>query len=246
MKVDVVADVGNTRIKWGRCTSAGVTAVASLPPDDPAAWQKQLTAWELTGTFNWAIAGVHPQRSNLLGNWLHERGDSAWRIDRAVDLPLKVNVPQPQKVGIDRLLDAVAAVKDRSRGRVPAAIVDAGSAITVDWVDDQGVFRGGAILPGLGLMAKALHDYTALLPLIAVRELRDPPPVGQSTEQAIAAGVYHAAVGGVNRLLELLSSPHVFLTGGDAPLLERALSPSPVIWPEMTLEGIRLTAEAQP
>ena len=171
-------------------------------------------------------------------------------VDRVQQLPLQVSLEQPDTVGIDRLLNAVAAVQHPSGGRVPAIIVDAGSAVTVDWVDEDGSFRGGAILPGLRLMAQALHEHTALLPLVQIDQ-PSPPLPGRSTDGAMQAGVYHAVAGGINELIarftqQSASLPHIFLTGGEAELLRPAVNERAELWPEMTLEGIRLTAEAQP
>ncbi len=129
-------------------------------------------------------------------------------------------------------------------------MVDAGSAVTVDWLDEEGTFRGGAILPGLRLMIQALHDYTALLPLIAAP--RSVPRVpGSGTAEAMEAGVFWAVAGGVRALVEQMSPataalPEVFLTGGDGALLQPVLGNRVRAWPEMTLEGIRLAAEALP
>jgi type III pantothenate kinase len=153
---------------------------------------------------------------------------------------------------MDRLLNAVAA-KSRIQREAPIILVDAGSAVTVDWVDETGTFRGGAIFPGFALMAKALHDYTAQLPDIGVpaRPARALP--GTNTREAIEAGVFWAVAGGVQALIRQLEAaeragprPAVFLTGGDASLLAEVLESSVHIWPEMTLEGIRLAAEALP
>src|SRR5205823_11315500 len=100
-------------------------------------------------------------------------------IERPDQLPLSVALAEPAKVGIDRLLNAVAANTLRPRD-MPVVIADIGSAVTVDWLDENGVFKGGAIFPGLRLMAKALNDYTALLPLVEIwRNL--PPLPGTST-----------------------------------------------------------------
>ena len=82
-------------------------------------------------------------------------------------MPLEVELEHPDKVGIDRLLNAVAANRRRQE-HVAAILVDAGSAVTVDYLDGNGVFRGGAIFPGFRLMARALHDYTALLPIVDI------------------------------------------------------------------------------
>jgi type III pantothenate kinase len=248
MTPDVVVDVGNTRVKWGRCSAVAVTEVASLPPGDAAAWEVQTRVWGLVSPTSWVVTGVHPERRERLADWLRQRGNDVRIVTSARQLPLKILLEQPEKVGIDRLLDAVA-VNSRRRPEVPAAIVDAGSAVTVDLVDPAGAFLGGAILPGLRLMAHALHGYTALLPVIDLPQAIPPLP-GTSTPSAMAAGIFWAVAGGVNALVEqystALAAPEIYLTGGDAPLLLPALRGKVVVWPEMTLEGIRLTAESLP
>jgi type III pantothenate kinase len=128
-------------------------------------------------------------------------------------------------------------------------IVDAGSAITVDFVDEKGVFQGGSILPGLGLMSKALHTYTALLPLVEVadhpEELSLP---GKNTAHAIQTGIYWQAVGGVALLckklrLQTQGDPVIIVTGGNGLKLNAGLDFQTVVRPFLTLEGIRMTAE---
>ena len=161
MKPDMVADVGNTRIKWGLCDSGRVTDIGAVSPDTPD-WLSRLPVWSPNGPLAWAVAGAQPQRCAAIFAWLQEHGNPVLVIDSAGQLPLQVDVPKPDWVGIDRLLDAVAAC-NRVQSAVSRIIVDAGSAVTVDWVDEYGVFRGGAIFPGFRLMAKALHDCTARL-----------------------------------------------------------------------------------
>ena len=100
----------------------------------------------------------------------------------------------------------------RRRPDTPAVIVDAGSAVTVDYVDERGVFRGGAILPGLRLMAQALHDYTALLPVVTIDGEAAMP--GATTTEAIKAGVFAAVLGGVERLVfHLVSAGRCVIPG---------------------------------
>jgi type III pantothenate kinase len=248
MNADVVADIGNTRVKWGRCAAGAVAEVASLSPDEPSTWQAQLDAWELRMPLRWAVTGVHPGRVERLDAWLRERGDTVRVINDPRELPLRVALERPERVGIDRLLDAVAANSRRPVG-TPAVVIDAGSAVTVDWIDETGAFQGGAILPGLRLMAQSLHDYTALLPL--VEPPRRPPPLpGKGSSAAIEAGVYWAVVGGVAALFveytkRSKTPPVAYFTGGDAPALLEEI-PWGEHWPAMTLEGIRLTAEVLP
>jgi type III pantothenate kinase len=249
MKPALVADVGNSRLKWGRCVDGRVSDAVSLAPDDPQAWQDQIQIWKVAGASCWAVAGVHPHRRDRLAEWLRQRGEQVQVLNSWQQLPLRVLVERPEGVGIDRLLNAVAA-SSRVRRGLAAILIDAGSAVTVDWLDECGAFGGGAIFPGIQLMARALHEHTALLPLVKV-EHATPALPGTSTVAAIEAGVFWAAAGGIRTLVAQLAAAakgtaEVFLTGGDGPLLAKALNPDVHLWPNMTLEGIRLAAETTP
>jgi type III pantothenate kinase len=246
MKVSFVVDVGNSRIKWGLCRDDRVAEIAVLLPDDVASWQAQLSRWLISTPHTWAIAGVHPARREELAGWLRLQGQRPVLLDSWQKLPLAVHVEHPERVGIDRLFNAVAA-RSRTLEKQPAVLIDAGSAVTVDWLDAAGNFAGGAIFPGLRLMARSLQDYTALLPLVEVKSEKPRVPA-TSTAQAIEAGVFWAVAGGIRAIADQLSAHSqaraaVFLTGGDAALLASSLNPDTHVWPEMTLEGIRLTAE---
>ncbi len=227
----VVVDVGNTSIKWGRCAKDGIAGMATLSPDDPVAWEKQIRSWELetlsrnlglAAPLIWVVTGVNPERCRRLAGWLRHNGQDVREIESSRILPLRIEVEHPEKVGMDRLFDAIAANAYR-QPQAPAIIVDAGSAVTVDFVDETGVFRGGAIMPGLRLMAEALHDYTSLLPRIEVPRTVPSVP-GTSTAAAMQAGVYWGVIGGIRALLaEYKTRSDLYLTGGDGPFLAPAL-----------------------
>lgn len=252
MKPDVVVDIGNTLTKWGRCEGSAVADKALLPHTDSAAWHKQLNTWSLQRSLSWVVSGVQPNARDALVAWLKQRGDAVLVIEKACQLPVRALVDNPDWVGIDRLLNAVAVNTRRAAG-VPAVIVGAGTAITVDWVNATGDFCGGAILPGIRMMTRALHDYTALLPLIEVQTAAPQVPAN-STLGAMEAGVFWAAAGGVavtiQQMFAVTREATIFLTGGDAHLLEatlRRLLPVEVVpWPLLTLEGVRVTAESMP
>jgi type III pantothenate kinase len=252
MKPSIVVDVGNSRVKWGLCLDS--VRSCSLPPEDPVAWQRQLAEWQQTGPQSWFISGVHPAWRDQLANWARQRGDAVWILEDWRCLPLTVRLEHPERVGIDRLLNAVAVNERLRQGSEdqgkPAVIVDAGSAVTVDWLDETGAFAGGAIFPGLRLMALALHDYTALLSLIEIKHSAPRLPA-TSTPAAMEAGIFWAVAGGIRALTDQLAvqadaTPALFVTGGDAALLKPGLEGGFVLWPEMTLQGLRLTAETQP
>ena len=249
MRPTVVVDVGNTRIKWGLCDAGTVVRTASLG-DDPDEWDRQRAQWPLRGNA-WVLAGVQPQRGGRLRDWLAARGQHVVLLEGAGKLPLRVNLDQPDRTGIDRLLNAVAA-KARLPAGQGAVLIDAGSAVTVDWLDESHAFQGGCIFPGLDLMAEALHRYTALLPRVAVK-LPVPALPAKSTIPAMQAGLFLAVSGGIREAVRLYSEtatvpPHVFFTGGQAPLLADAMRipASWTVWPEQTLVGILRAAEALP
>jgi type III pantothenate kinase len=240
----LVADIGNTRIKLGLCSANTVVDTAAVPADNQETWREVLHRWRIQAPASCILTGVHPARRDRLAEWLREQGLHVKLLKYARDLPIRVCLAEPDKVGIDRLLDAVAA-RSRTNHR-PAIVIDAGSAVTVDLVDEAGVFRGGAIFPGMRMMALGLHQYTALLPEIETPAA--PPDVpGGSTSAAMAAGIFWSVAGGIEKLVEQMSNtlpsrPKLFLTGGDAALLHPVLRPEMELWPAMTLEGIRLAA----
>src|SRR5262245_26437263 len=103
---NVVVDVGNTRIKWGRCQGGQVVEVAGLAPDDPAGWSEQRQRWLMEPGSLWVLTGVHPARRDALAAWLRSRGEQVRELISARELPLRVELEKPDHVGIDRLLDA--------------------------------------------------------------------------------------------------------------------------------------------
>jgi type III pantothenate kinase len=238
---DFVVDIGNTRIKWGKCSAAAVEKVVSLPSDDPAAWKTQLQGWSILDKKSWVVSGVNPKTRTALIDWLRTQRQDVLLLDDPAQLPLRVKLERPDHVGVDRLLNAVAAKSRRPEG-TPAVLIDAGSAVTVDWLDEEGAFCGGAIFPGLRLMTMALHSYTALLPLVKI-DKPSPALPARATPDAVEAGVYWTVVGGINTIVARMAGtaqPLVFLAGGDAGLLAPGMERPSQVWSEMTLEGIRL------
>ena len=116
-------------------------------------------------------------------------------------------------------------------------------------VSADGAFEGGAILPGLALSAKALHEYTALLPLVSVMELGQatPEPLGRNTRAAIRSGLFWGQLGAVKELIErqIGSDADIFVTGGGGALLAEHL-PSARFEPHLPLQGLVLIAGRKP
>ena len=164
-----------------------------------------------------------------------------FRLGEDLAIPITVAVDDGYIPGQDRLLNALAAFDIRKQACV---VVDAGTAITVDFVDGEGTFVGGAIAPGLRLSLDALHRGTAALPAIELA-LPAPDPFGRSTREAMLNGVVHGARGMVRLLLERYAEaygayPSVIATGGDAKLLFEDDELIEAIVDDLTLRGIAI------
>ena len=232
-------DVGNSRVKYGlfgagsgplpnRIESMAADITARLPWTQIVGW---LPAAEWTRC-RAVLAGSNPRRiAAISAAWPNSAIPPPTTISDSQLLSVDVQLNSKSQVGIDRLLTAIAA----NRIRCPddaAIVIDAGTATTVDLIAPDGRFQGGAILPGLTLATRSLHDYTALLPELSRQDLARPTPsaLGRNTVDAIRAGVYLGHVAAIRSLIERLSDDHcrrppdLFLTGGAAPVLSSALS----------------------
>ncbi len=254
----LLVDAGNSRIKFGlfddardadglpKCwRSATVSVGADLPWSQVRDWLSADHA-EAPPTVHGFVAGSNPAEiARVKQDWPGEWPAPVQVGFVAETFPLKFQLPEPNKAGIDRLLNAVAANRLRDASQA-AFIVDSGTATTIDAVNGDGEFLGGAILPGFELCARALHHYTALLPLIPLDELpAAPAAVGANTRAAMQSGLYWGQVGAVKELLEQSSrlfkfeNPLVLITGGGGSLL---MPQFPIArWmPHLSLQGLAL------
>jgi type III pantothenate kinase len=233
-------------MKWGRVDAGRVSAMAALDYAQPNRWAELFDQWNQPKS--WHLSGVVPDRQSQLDNWLAQRSITSGIVTRTdVFRSLDANglssrVERPDLIGIDRLLGVLGGWRMRDKQR-PVVTVAVGTATTVDVVDAHGVHRGGVIFPGPALMAKSLHDHTAALPLVPVPSASE--TLGRVTETAIAAGIHHAVVGAVERIVGTLGRPCVFITGGDAGLFESVLRDGWQIVPTLILDGLAHTTEAK-
>jgi type III pantothenate kinase len=155
-------------------------------------------------------------------------------------LGIKNRYKNPQEVGADRLVNAVAV---HARLRVAAIVVDFGTATTFDCVSAQGDYLGGVIAPGLEIANEALASRTAKLPRINFEVTQQ--VLGRTTKESLQSGLffgYIALVEGVlQRLIkEMGGKPQIIATGGLAPIIGPRIKPKAKILPALTLEGLRI------
>ncbi|MEM1099525.1 MAG: type III pantothenate kinase [Planctomycetota bacterium] len=245
----LAVSVGNTRTRLGTFTDGKLTETATLDNAEPDRLDDavQRTLGPVSNDTAGAIvaSSVNPQTADHVFAEIAKRTKHAiHRVERDLPIPVGRQLDPEAIVGEDRLLNAAAAFDVLKQACV---VVDAGTAITVDFVDGAGTFHGGAIAPGGQLMLDALAQRTAGLPEVELD--RPEEAIGHNTIQAMRAGAYFGLRGMVHELTERFaevagSFPLVVATGGDAALLFKDDERIDRVVPDLTLMGLRLTWES--
>ncbi len=225
-----LADIGNSRIKLGLLRADGTIAhELALDLDERDRWHAALrdTAYAQPG-LEWAIGTVNSAGSKLFEDMVQRLGAGFIRWYRsAADVRVSHRLTAPLKTGADRALAVCAALEALPRGTAGIVIL-CGTAVTVESIDANGVWLGGAIAAGLRVLRRALAEGTAQLPLVGPSEF-SPPCLGRDTEAAIAAGLHWGLVGAVRELIARQkaalgdSKTSILWSGGDAHWLAREI-----------------------
>jgi len=281
----LAVDVGNSRIKVGLFDTSDFSRATpetnesdsgcedivglprcvdfrSVPLKTPVPWNELFGNQATEAKPNGIIVGSNQRGvDQVVSDWPDWLQKPAV-IRNSESFPIGVDVDEPRRVGLDRLLNAVAADSVRNHAE-EAIIVDCGTATTIDLVSSSGSFCGGAILPGFTLCARALNQYTEVLPLISMNELFDLPPsadchpaLGTNTQAAIMSGVFWGQIGAVRELINRLThhqessgnkelAPKILLTGGGARLLVPYFA-NAIHCPYLPLQGLVLAAVNAP
>lgn len=231
--MNLAIDIGNTAVKWA--TFEGKQRVES------GEWRADNGEWKVENIER-AIACASGKEETLeqIRSALHSPL-ATLRSD--TPLPIRLDYKTPATLGPDRIAAACGAWA--LHPGEACVVIDAGTCITVDFLDAEGVYHGGAIMPGLGMSLQALHAYTAKLPLIGLEGVAKAPVLGRSTEESILAGTLGATMlalaGYVALYRQKCPALHVLLTGGDADRLTAAGASGWEHQPHLTLIGLNET-----
>ena len=162
------------------------------------------------------------------------QGKAAW--------PIALDVDEPQNVGADRALNAIAA---HAKHKGDLIVIDFGTATTFDVVDNSGGYKGGIIAPGINLSIDALVSAAAKLPRVAIEAPADDSVIGRTTESQMIIGIYWGYVAMIEGLTERmkreLGKPvTVIATGGLADLFDKHTKVFDAIEPDLTIQGLSL------
>ena len=221
----LLADFGNTRVKAAVLENGCLCHVDDMRKADVSGGM-----W----------CSVHALDSKVT-EWMTAKGMK--QLTAATPIPLKNAYSSPESLGMDRLAAAVGAWAMKPGHDL--LVVDAGTAITYDFVSADGIYKGGNIAPGIELRLRSLHEHTGALPLVSAQG--DVPMFGTDTETAIRSGVINGIRkeldGYINELRSIYPSLLVFLTGGDAESFDIKGKSSIFATPDLVLHGLARITE---
>lgn len=157
----------------------------------------------------------------------------------SVNIGITIDLENPKEVGSDRLVNALAAYKKYNKACI---IVDFGTATNFDVINQQGVYKGGIIAPGIHLSLDALHKATAKLPRVKISKAER--VIGNSTISAIQSGIYFGYISMIEGLIARIkkesdSDYYVIGTGGLASLIAKGTDIFKAIEPDLTIDGLK-------
>ena len=248
----IAVDIGNTNITIGLFLKDKEELAKSVPGQSrtkltqllKSAWDKipiAKSSKEKKRDGVIVASSVKPAWTDLVRQIVKETlGEKILLIGKDIPFPMDLSVKQPSKVGTDRVLSASAAY-----AVVESAVVvaDFGTALTIDLVDDRGVFCGGVICPGLESSAQALKESAAQLPKVKVTKPKT--PFGKTTEQAINCGLYYSAIATLQEVIRRYAEkigtwPQTVLTGSAAKLIKDDCDFIDSYVPNLVIKGIAL------
>ncbi len=241
----LVVDIGNSNITLGVFEKNILKNIFRLPSDKNFSKKEYL---ELLKNLNinyqiesCAIASVVSELDLTIKYVLDKFFNiNSLLIDKSSELDLKIDLPNPNEVGIDRIANACYS---KNNYHLPAIIVDIGSAITFDIVSKEGAFLGGVIMPGLNMQLKSLNLNTSKLPEIEIGLSKK--AIGDSTKSAILSGIMRGTACAIEGLisqceLELGEKATIIATGGQSELISDYISRKfDYLDKTLTLKGIK-------
>lgn len=230
----LIVDEGNTRIKLALFNAEDELMEVSTSGN----WQDVVVIWMKQHDIKQVLCAGVGSRIDEVEKYLQTSFKHVVRLKNASSTQIPNTYQSLDTLGVDRLANAAYA---HYTHQWPALIVDCGTCLKFDVVDESGTYLGGAISPGLNMRSKAMHEYTNKLPLVEPSELL-PALIGQNTKQSLLSGshlgILHEIEQTITRYRERFSNLNIFLTGGDADYFVKALKNNIFADPFLTLKGL--------
>jgi type III pantothenate kinase len=233
--VNLVLDIGNTRIKAGVFDSSGLVQQFFFPRNAISEIKRLMHEFpQLKFAIISSVLSHSKEVSNLVGHKLN-----CIEFNYNTRIPIKNLYKTPDTLGNDRLAAAVGA-HSKFKGK-NILVIDAGTCIKYDFVNLNSEYLGGGISPGLEMRFKALNMFTERLPLVSKDEEFD-GLIGASTRESLLSGVQNGLVQELKGVIKLYKMQFqdlkVVITGGDWQFFENGLKNSIFAAPFLVLEGL--------
>jgi type III pantothenate kinase len=161
-------------------------------------------------------------------------------FNQQTSVPIKNNYLTPETLGLDRLAAVCGAAKIFPNTAV--LCIDMGTCVTYDFIKQDGTYMGGAISPGLTMRYKAMHTFTAQLPLIETSKLQKQKLIGASTQESMQSGAFNGYIFEILGFIEAYQKNYenlqCLICGGDAALLDTQLKNSIFVRADLVAEGL--------
>ena len=235
----LLIDIGNTHTHVALATPKRLRKISQFPSNSIHSLVDFIGATPIDQV---AICSVAPKMEKLVVRQLRGCTPVPHFLDYQ-NCGISINYPDPKSIGPDRLANARGG---RDIYGTPLVVVDFGTAVTFDIVNQDGAYQGGVIAPGLSAMTDYLHEKTALLPPIKIKTPKR--AIGSSTEEAMQIGAVQGYAGLIERIIlgikkELkVRQIKVIATGGCAQIMSRHSEGIGHVRPGLTLDGLRLAS----
>ncbi len=229
--MNIVIDVGNTRAKAGIFSQEKLEEKISF--DSMAHLQQFLN----DQSFQYALISSVGIATEEIASWVKVT-EKKWMLSPSLSLPIQIHYATPETLGVDRIAavcGAFALFPEKN-----CLVIDVGSCITYDVLDQKGNYYGGSISPGLEMRLKAMHTFTAKLPLVKINQHVN--LIENSTESCLQSGALFGVLAEIEGIIVKYNKNYpelrVIMCGGDASFFENQLKPTIFAAPDLVLKGL--------
>ena len=232
----LIVDAGNSRIKVALIKDENISQFAVFADANLESFENFIKEFEYSKSL------ISCVKSDFDTQFLKSKLKNCLDLKDAF-IPIEINYKTETTLGSDRIANAVAAKFKTSKN---ALVIDIGTCIKFDFVNEKGIYEGGSISPGIHLRYKSLNDYTGGLPLLGETSKID--YLGKSTSECIQSGVLNGIQGELNYLIDSygqkFSELTIFVTGGDALYFDYSPKNNIFVVENLTLLGLSYILKA--
>lgn len=228
--MNAAVDIGNTLVKVGLFKDSDLVETHDLLPGELGEFFSDTKVNDII------LSTVKPLSDQIIQE-IQQHCKKVIVLIASTPLPISINYKTPETLGMDRLAAAVGTLNYSQNNTL---IIDLGTCITYDLLDKHQVFQGGIISPGLEMRLRAMHEFTAELPLVKLKTEQD--LIGKTTEECMLSGALNGTRAEINQIIRQYIQQYeglrVIICGGSAVYFEKELEIDTFVVPHLVLEGL--------